>query len=79
MQMLWFVPALAGPGKTSRVITTVSRVVPQVLLMLHTKIFCPLLKLVTGELGIEVVVTDAVPASTIQAPVPFTGGLALSV
>ena len=47
--------------------------------MVHTKVFTPVVKPVTPLLGLLAVVTTPVPAITVQAPVPITGVLAASV
>ena len=68
---VWSGPAAAVVGEAVRVIVTASLVVGQIpLLLVHRKVFVPFTKPVTplvGELG---VVTEAVPAVTVQVPVP---------
>ena len=47
--------------------------------MVHTKVFTPVVKPVTPLLGLLVLVTTPVPAITVQAPVPTVGVLAAKV
>ena len=47
--------------------------------MVHTKVFTPVVKPVTPLLGLLVLVTTPVPAITVQAPVPMVGVLAAKV
>ena len=49
------------------------------LVIVHTKVFTPVVKPVTPLLGLLVLVTTPVPAITVQAPVPTTGVLAAKV
>ena len=49
------------------------------LLMVHTKVFTPVLKPVTPLVGEAGVVTVAVPAVTVHNPVPTTGVFAAKV
>ena len=49
------------------------------LVMVHTKVFTPVVKPVTPLLGSLAVVTTPVPAITVQAPVPMVGVLAAKV
>ena len=49
------------------------------LLIVHTKVFTPVVKLVTPLVGLVGVVTVAVPAVTVQTPVPITGVFAAKV
>ena len=49
------------------------------LLIVHTKVFSPVVNPVTPLLGLFAVVTTPVPAITVQAPVPTTGVLAAKV
>ena len=49
------------------------------LLIVHTNVFTPVVKPVTPEVGEAGVVTVAVPAVTVQTPVPITGVLAAKV
>ena len=47
--------------------------------IVHTKVFTPVVKPVTPELGSVGSVTVAVPAVTVQSPVPITGVFAAKV
>ena len=49
------------------------------LLIVHTNVFTPVVKPVTPEVGEVGVVTVAVPAVTVQTPVPITGVFAAKV
>ena len=49
------------------------------LVIVHTKVFTPVVKPVTPLLGLFAVVTTPVPAITVQAPVPTVGVLAAKV
>ena len=49
------------------------------LLIVHTKVFTPVVNPVTPLFGSLAVVTTPVPAITVQAPVPTTGVLAAKV
>ena len=49
------------------------------LVMVHTKVFTPVVKPVTPLLGLFAVVTTPVPAITVHAPVPMVGVLAAKV
>ena len=49
------------------------------LVIVHTKVFTPVVKPVTPLVGNVGVVTVAVPAVTVQSPVPTTGALAAKV
>ena len=49
------------------------------LLIVHVKVFTPVLKPVTPLVGLVGVVTTPVPAVTVHAPVPTTGVLAAKV
>ena len=49
------------------------------LLIVHTNVFTPVVKPVTPDVGLVGVVTVAVPAVTVQAPVPTVGILPASV
>ena len=58
----------------------VSVLVVQVpLLIVHTKVFIPVVKPVTPLVGEAGIVTTPVPAVTVQSPVPTTGALAANV
>ena len=47
--------------------------------IVHTKVFTPVVMPVTPDVGDVGVVTVAVPAVTVQSPVPTTGALAAKV
>ena len=47
--------------------------------IVHTNVFTPVVKPVTPEVGEAGVVTVAVPAVTVQTPVPIIGVLAAKV
>ena len=49
------------------------------LLIVHTKVFTPVVKPVTPLVGFAGAVTVAVPAVTVHNPIPTTGVLAASV
>ena len=49
------------------------------LLIVHTKVFTPVVKPVTPEVGDVGVVTVAVPAVTVHAPLPTVGAFAAKV
>ena len=49
------------------------------LLIVHTKVFTPVVKPVTPLVGLVGVVTVAVPAVTVQTPVPIIGVFAAKV
>ena len=49
------------------------------LVIVHTKVFTPVVNPVTPLLGSLAVVTTPVPAITVQAPVPMVGVLAAKV
>ena len=48
-------------------------------MIVHTKVFTPVVNPVTPEVGLAGVVTVAVPAVTVQSPVPTVGVLAAKV
>jgi hypothetical protein len=75
-----FGPASAVVGASSRVMLTVSLVVAQTPLeIIHSKVFAPTLKPVTPEVGEPGEVTAALPARTVQEPVPTDGALPANV
>ena len=47
--------------------------------IVHTNVFTPVVKPVTPLVGLVGVVTVAVPAVTVQSPIPIAGVLAASV
>ena len=49
------------------------------LLIVHTKVFTPVVKPVTPLVGLVGVVTVAVPTVTVQSPVPIAGTFAARV
>ena len=49
------------------------------LVIVHTKVFTPVVKPVTPDVGDVGVVTVAVPAVTVHAPVPIVGAFAANV
>ena len=51
----------------------------EALVIVHTKVFAPVDNPVTPEVGLPGVVTDALPAMTVHAPVPVVGVLPASV
>ena len=51
----------------------------EALLIVQTNVFAPTESPVTPEVGSDGVVTDAVPAITVQAPVPTVGVLPAKV
>ena len=53
--------------------------VQEPLLIDHTRIFCPLLKPVTPDVGLDGTVTVAEPLTTDHVPLPLTGELPESV
>jgi predicted RNA methylase len=70
-QIVWSGPAFATVGDSSRVTVTVSIVAGQTpLLIVQTKLFAPRLRFVTPDAGSPGVVTFALPARTVQTPVP---------
>jgi hypothetical protein len=79
-QTVWSGPAFDVVGFSSRVIVTVSLDEPHnSVLIVQTKVFAPTDKPVTPEVGEPGVVTVALPAITVHAPVPEAGVLPASV
>ena len=75
-QTVWSNPAAAAVGDWSLVIVTVSLDDVHVpLLIVQTNVFAPTDKLVTPDVGLLGVVTVALPAMTIHAPIPTVGVL----
>ena len=73
-------PAFEVVGEASRVIVTVSFVDGQTpLLMVHTKLFAPADNPETPDAESPGVVTVALPAMTVHAPVPTVGAFPASV
>jgi hypothetical protein len=78
-QIVWFAPA-DEKGKSSRVIITLAVAGEHTpLLTVHWNKLFPTLSCVTCELFNVGLVTDALPVSTDQTPVPTVGAIALSV
>ena len=77
---VWSGPAFAVVGEASRVIVTVSSDGAQVaLLIVQTNVFAPTDNPVTPDAGSPGVVTVALPAMTVHAPVPTDGALPAKV
>jgi hypothetical protein len=80
LQIVWSIPALAVVGSGSTVIVMSSALGVQVpFVIVQVKVLTPVLIPVTPLVGLVGVVTDPVPAVTVQTPVPITGVLAASV
>ena len=80
LQIVWSMPAADTVGSWSTLIVIVSVLAAQVpLLIVHTKVFTPVVKPVTPLVGDVGVVTTPVPAVTVQTPVPVVGVFAESV
>ena len=78
--IVWSGPALLVVGNWSLLIVIASVLGVQVpLLIVHTNVFTPVVKPVTPLVGFVGVVTVAVPAVTVQTPVPIIGLLAAKV
>ena len=79
-QIVWSGPAFAVVGDSSLKIVTVSFDAGQTpLLIVQTNVFAPTVSPVTPDVGSLGVVTVALPAMTVQAPVPTVGVLPASV
>ena len=79
-QTVWSDPAFAVVGDSSLKIVTVSFDAGQTpLLIVQTNVFAPTVSPVTPDVGSLGVVTVALPAMTVQAPVPTVGVLPASV
>ena len=79
-QIVWSAPAAAVVGNWSLLMVIASALGGQVpFVIVHTNVFTPVVKPVTPLVGLVGVVTVAVPAVTVQSPVPTVGVLAASV
>ena len=79
-QMVWSVPALDTVGSWSTFIVIASALGVQVpLVIVQVKVFTPVVNPVTPLVGLEGVVTVAVPAVTVHNPVPTVGVFAAKV
>ena len=80
LQMVWSAPAAATVGNWSTLMVMASVLGGQVpFVIVHTKVFTPVVNPVTPEVGLFGAVTVAVPAVTVQAPVPTVGVFAANV
>jgi hypothetical protein len=74
------VPAFAAVGSSSLVIVTVSLDGGhEAFVMVQTNAFAPIDRPVTPDVGLPGVVTEALPAITVQEPVPTVGVFAANV
>ena len=79
-QMVWSGPAADTVGSWSTLMVIASVLGGQVpFVIVHTKVFTPVVKPVTPDVGDVGVVTVAVPAVTVHAPVPIVGAFAANV
>ena len=79
-QIVWSGPAAEVVGNWSTLIVIASVLGGQVpLVIVHTKVFTPVVNPVTPDVGLVGVVTVAVPAVTVHSPVPTVGALAAKV
>ena len=80
LQMVWSAPAAATVGNWSTLMVIASALGGQVpFVIVHTKVFTPVVNPVTPLVGLAGVVTAPVPAVTVQSPVPTVGAFAASV
>ena len=78
--IVWSGPALDTVGNWSTLMVIASVLGGQVpLVIVHTNVFTPVVKPVTPDVGLVGVVTVAVPAVTVHAPVPTVGVFAAKV
>ena len=78
--IVWSGPAAETVGNWSTLMVIASVLGGQVpLVIVHTRVFTPVVNPVTPELGLVGMVTTPVPAVTVHAPVPTVGALAAKV